>query len=46
MTLLGHHGKVGAAKRGACIPKNTEAKHIPDIRHILGPGSLLQIVKV
>ena len=36
----------GSSKKGACIPKNTEAKHIPDIQHMLGSGSLLQIVKV
>jgi hypothetical protein len=29
-----------------CIPKNTEAEYIPDILHVLGSGSLLQIVKV
>jgi hypothetical protein len=46
MTFSDHHGKAGAARRRACIPKTTEAKHIPDIRHILGSGSLLQIVKV
>ena len=46
MTFSNHHGKAGVAKRGACIPKNTEAKHIPDIQHMLGSGSLLQIVKV
>jgi hypothetical protein len=27
-------------------PKNTEAEYIPDILHVLGSGSLLQIVKV
>ena len=46
MTFSNHHGKAGVAKRGACIPKTTEAKYLPDIRHILGSGSLLQIVKV
>ena len=46
MTFSNHHGKAGGAKRGACISKNTEAKHIPDIQHMLGSGSLLQIVKV
>jgi hypothetical protein len=40
MTFSNHHGKAGGAKRGACIPKNTEAKHIPDIQHMLGSGSL------
>ncbi len=29
-----------------CRPKTTEAKYLPDIRHILGSGSLLQAVKV
>jgi hypothetical protein len=46
MTCLNRHGKAGAEKRGARIPKTTEAKYLPDIRHILGSGSLLQIVKV
>jgi len=40
MTFSNHHGKAGGAKRGAYIPKNTEAKHIPDIQHMLGSGSL------
>jgi hypothetical protein len=35
------HWKAGAAIRGACIPKNTEAEYIPDILHVLGYGSLL-----
>jgi len=30
----------------SCIPKNTEAEYIPDILHVLGSSSLLQIVKV
>ena len=42
MTFSNRHGKAGEAKRGACIPKNTEAKYLPDIQHILGSGSLHQ----
>ena len=40
MTFSNRHGKAGAEKRGARIPKTTEAKYLPDIRHILGSGSL------
>ncbi len=33
-------------KKGAYIPKNTEARYIPDIRDAPASGSLLQIEKV
>jgi len=46
MTCSNRLGKAGAEKRGACIPKTTEAKYLPDILPVLGSGSLLQIVKV
>jgi hypothetical protein len=46
MTCSNRHGKAGEEKIGARITKTTEAKYLPDIRHILGSGSLLQIVKV
>jgi hypothetical protein len=36
----------GSSDRRTPIPKNTEAEYIPDILHVPGSGSLLQIVKV
>ena len=46
MTFSNRHGKAGEARRGACIPKTTEAKYLPDIRLYSAPVHSTRLVKV